>query len=251
MTTVGIPDKVPELIPMSTDALSPSCKNPRTMASLTASSNSLCAARRMGRAPNSAAFMAPSFMMESMRDSDTVSVIDFSLNARSIDASTIAWAISRRFSSSNGEKTMISSILLRSSGFISCWSSSWTISESAAYSCAAVTSVELPFVCSSTVSSPMTYSSKEVGLSSPTLLFFFFRSSPPPPLAFIRRSNFCCPTNSNIFRLPTLEVMTRMTFLKLIALPFPSVRIPSSITCSNTFNTSLCAFSISSNNTTE
>mmetsp|Transcript_23328 Transcript_23328/g.49279 ORF Transcript_23328/g.49279 Transcript_23328/m.49279 type:complete len:374 (+) Transcript_23328:856-1977(+) len=45
--------------------------------------------------------------------------------------------------------------------------------------------------------------------------------------------------------------MTRITFLKSMDLPLPSVSTPSSITCSKTFNTSRCAFSISSNSTTE
>ena len=52
-------------------------------------------------------------------------------------------------------------------------------------------------------------------------------------------------------RAPMLEVMIRIVFLKSMVLPRPSVRWPSSKTCSSTLNTSGCAFSISSSSTTE
>ena len=52
-------------------------------------------------------------------------------------------------------------------------------------------------------------------------------------------------------RAPMLEVMIRIAFLKSMVLPRPSVRWPSSNTCSRTLNTSGCAFSISSSSTTE
>jgi hypothetical protein len=48
-----------------------------------------------------------------------------------------------------------------------------------------------------------------------------------------------------------LEVMMRTVFLKETVRPCPSVKIPSSITCKRIFRTSLCAFSNSSNKTTE
>ena len=53
-------------------------------------------------------------------------------------------------------------------------------------------------------------------------------------------------------RRPTgmFEVMIRTVFLKSTVRPCPSVRRPSSITCSSVLNTSGCAFSISSSNTT-
>ena len=50
---------------------------------------------------------------------------------------------------------------------------------------------------------------------------------------------------------PALEVIIRIVFLKLTFLPFESVIWPSSSTCSRILNTSGCAFSISSNSTTE
>jgi len=49
---------------------------------------------------------------------------------------------------------------------------------------------------------------------------------------------------------PTLLVMMMIVFLKLTTRPWPSVRRPSSRTCSSTLNTSGCAFSISSSKTT-
>ena len=52
--------------------------------------------------------------------------------------------------------------------------------------------------------------------------------------------------------LPTgmLEVMISTTFLKSTVRPWPSVRRPSSMTCSRVLNTSAWAFSISSSSTT-
>ena len=47
------------------------------------------------------------------------------------------------------------------------------------------------------------------------------------------------------------EVMISTVFLKSTVRPWPSVRRPSSITCSSTLKTSVCAFSISSSRTTE
>ncbi len=52
-------------------------------------------------------------------------------------------------------------------------------------------------------------------------------------------------------RAPMFEVMIRIVFLKSTVLPRPSVRCPSSNTCSSTLNTSGCAFSISSSSTTQ
>ena len=52
-------------------------------------------------------------------------------------------------------------------------------------------------------------------------------------------------------RAPMLEVMMMIAFLKSMVLPRPSVRCPSSKTCSNTLKTSGWAFSISSRSTTE
>ena len=48
-----------------------------------------------------------------------------------------------------------------------------------------------------------------------------------------------------------LEVMISTAFLKSTVRPWPSVRRPSSMTCSSTLKTSLWAFSISSSRTTE
>ena len=52
-------------------------------------------------------------------------------------------------------------------------------------------------------------------------------------------------------RAPMLEVMMMIVFLKSMVLPRPSVRWPSSNTCSSTLKTSGWAFSISSRSTTE
>ena len=52
-------------------------------------------------------------------------------------------------------------------------------------------------------------------------------------------------------RAPMLEVMMTIAFLKLMRLPRPSVRCPSSNTCSRMLNRSGWAFSISSSSTTE
>ena len=50
---------------------------------------------------------------------------------------------------------------------------------------------------------------------------------------------------------PRFEVITITVFLKSTVRPWPSVRRPSSSTCSSTLKTSGCAFSISSNRITE
>ncbi len=47
------------------------------------------------------------------------------------------------------------------------------------------------------------------------------------------------------------EVMISTAFLKSTVRPWPSVSRPSSMTCSRTLKTSLCAFSISSSRITE
>jgi transposase len=49
---------------------------------------------------------------------------------------------------------------------------------------------------------------------------------------------------------PMFEVMMMSVLRKSTVRPWPSVRRPSSSTCSSTLNTSGCAFSISSNSTT-
>ena len=51
-------------------------------------------------------------------------------------------------------------------------------------------------------------------------------------------------------RCPRCDVMMMMAFLKLTTRPWPSVRRPSSSTCSRMLNTSGCAFSISSSSIT-
>ena len=75
---------------------------------------------------------------------------------------------------------------------------------------------------------PPTYLSSETLLSNPTPL--------PKSLSW---------------RVPTFEVIIIIVFLKSTFLPNPSVRRPSSSTCSSRLNTSWCAFSISSNSTME
>ena len=50
---------------------------------------------------------------------------------------------------------------------------------------------------------------------------------------------------------PTFEVMTTTALRKFTFRPSESVSWPSSMTCSRRLNTSSCAFSISSNSTTE
>jgi hypothetical protein len=52
-------------------------------------------------------------------------------------------------------------------------------------------------------------------------------------------------------RAPMFDVMMMIVFLKFTRLPRPSVRWPSSNTCSRMLNRSGCAFSISSRSTTE
>ena len=52
-------------------------------------------------------------------------------------------------------------------------------------------------------------------------------------------------------RAPMFDVMMTIAFLKLTRLPRPSVRWPSSNTCSRMLKMSGCAFSISSSSTTE
>mmetsp|Transcript_9863 Transcript_9863/g.14095 ORF Transcript_9863/g.14095 Transcript_9863/m.14095 type:complete len:266 (-) Transcript_9863:1041-1838(-) len=51
--------------------------------------------------------------------------------------------------------------------------------------------------------------------------------------------------------LPTLDVMTKIQFLNETVRPFPSVKVPSSRICNRMLSTSSCAFSNSSNSTTE
>ena len=58
--------------------------------------------------------------------------------------------------------------------------------------------------------------------------------------------SFCITSRSA----PRFEVMMISVFLKSTVRPCPSVSRPSSSTCRRTLNTSGCAFSISSNNTT-
>ena len=70
--------------------------------------------------------------------------------------------------------------------------------------------------------------------------FLYFSSSSPSPLM-----------DSKISRLPMLLVMTSMAFVKSTVLPLLSVKRPSSKTWSKMLKTSGCAFSISSNNTSE
>ena len=50
---------------------------------------------------------------------------------------------------------------------------------------------------------------------------------------------------------PRFDVITSTVFVKSTVRPSPSVSRPSSMTCSSTFQTSGCAFSISSSSTTE
>ena len=52
-------------------------------------------------------------------------------------------------------------------------------------------------------------------------------------------------------RAPMFDVMMMIVFLKFTRLPRPSVRWPSSNTCSRMLKRSGCAFSISSSRTTE
>ena len=52
-------------------------------------------------------------------------------------------------------------------------------------------------------------------------------------------------------RAPMFDVMMMIVFLKFTRLPRPSVRWPSSNTCSRMLKMSGCAFSISSSSTTE
>ena len=67
-------------------------------------------------------------------------------------------------------------------------------------------------------------------------------------LARAPRSRWCCVSTIPV---PTFDVMTITVFLKLTVRPWPSVRRPSSRICSSMLKTSGCAFSISSNSTTE
>ena len=55
---------------------------------------------------------------------------------------------------------------------------------------------------------------------------------------------------SSIYSDPKFEVKIIIVFLKSTVLPWESVILPSSNTCSNILNTSGCAFSISSNRIT-
>ena len=70
---------------------------------------------------------------------------------------------------------------------------------------------------------------------------------PPMPL----RSSASRLEYSRMNWLPTFDVMMMMAFLKLTTRPWPSVRRPSSSTCSRMLNTSGCAFSISSSRMTQ
>ena len=58
------------------------------------------------------------------------------------------------------------------------------------------------------------------------------------------------PLSFSIILAPTFEVIIIKVFLKSIVRPFESVKRPSSKICNNKLNTSGCAFSTSSNNTT-
>ena len=58
-------------------------------------------------------------------------------------------------------------------------------------------------------------------------------------------------TAAVMVRAPTLEVMATIALRKSTRRPWPSVRHPSSSTCSSRFHTSACAFSISSSSTTQ
>mmetsp|Transcript_10640 Transcript_10640/g.19288 ORF Transcript_10640/g.19288 Transcript_10640/m.19288 type:complete len:258 (+) Transcript_10640:872-1645(+) len=64
-------------------------------------------------------------------------------------------------------------------------------------------------------------------------------------------ASFSPRTMSNIRLLPTFDVITKIVFLKFTVRPLPSVSMPSSIICKRILSTSPCAFSSSSNNTTE
>ena len=81
-------------------------------------------------------------------------------------------------------------------------------------------------------------SGRNVARNAPSMACFMAFSSP-------------CSANSRMNCEPTLDVMMMMAFLKLTTRPWPSVRRPSSSTCSRMLNTSGCAFSISSSSTTE
>jgi hypothetical protein len=63
-------------------------------------------------------------------------------------------------------------------------------------------------------------------------------------------SSYGWPAMAWIIGEPMLLVMMITVFLKSTVRPWPSVRRPSSSTCSSTLNTSGWAFSISSNSTT-
>ncbi len=83
------------------------------------------------------------------------------------------------------------------------------------------------------LTSPITISATDFSVSRGSLLW-----KPMRPFFSMKRA-------------PMLEVMIRIAFLKSMVLPRPSVRWPSSKTCSSTLNTSGWAFSISSSSTTE
>ena len=75
---------------------------------------------------------------------------------------------------------------------------------------------------------------------------------PSPGAACPRRAPAVArAARSAMYWLPTFDVMMTTVFLKSTVRPWPSVRRPSSSICSRTLNTSGCAFSISSNSTTE
>ena len=66
-----------------------------------------------------------------------------------------------------------------------------------------------------------------------------------------RISSVISPPPSAISTPPIFDVIMMIVFLKSTVLPCESVIRPSSNTCNNTLNTSGCAFSTSSNKTTE
>ena len=69
------------------------------------------------------------------------------------------------------------------------------------------------------------------------------------PRAFVDRAALAVERSAMNW-LPRLDVMMTTVFLKSTVRPLPSVSRPSSSSCSRTFSTSGCAFSISSNSTT-
>ena len=83
-----------------------------------------------------------------------------------------------------------------------------------------------------------------------------FTSPSTMSLTLLAISLISCDWNpSELFfwmkRAPMFDVMMMMVFLKFTRFPRPSVRWPSSNTCSRMLKMSGCAFSISSSSTTE